>query len=302
MPGQSAISRPRPIIFGEVLFDCFDDGSEVLGGAPLNVAWHLRGLGLSPLLITRIGGDSAAGRVISALARADLDSAGVQKDPERPTGRVKVSVRDGQPTFAIEPGQAWDAIDDETAVRAAGTVGERILYHGTLALRSPGSKAALSALRDTASGRIFLDVNLRAPWWSPATVDSALAAAKWVKLNDDELIELAPGGDDPVAAASRLAARNDLSGVIVTRGAAGSFWADGNGLRAESPAHAVKELADTVGAGDAFAAVCIFGLENHWPIEEILDRAAAMAAEVCGLRGAVPAEQGFHARFLTEWR
>jgi len=29
------------LVYGEVLFDLFDDGQEVLGGAPFNVAWHL---------------------------------------------------------------------------------------------------------------------------------------------------------------------------------------------------------------------------------------------------------------------
>ena len=33
-----------PVVFGEVLFDCFPDGSAVLGGAPFNVAWHLHGM------------------------------------------------------------------------------------------------------------------------------------------------------------------------------------------------------------------------------------------------------------------
>ena len=51
----------RPVLFGEVLHDCFPDGSRVLGGAPLNVAWHLRALGLDPYLVSRVG-DDAAGR------------------------------------------------------------------------------------------------------------------------------------------------------------------------------------------------------------------------------------------------
>jgi len=41
--------KPRPLIFGEVLVDRFPDGREVLGGAPFNVAWNLRGLGFDPL-------------------------------------------------------------------------------------------------------------------------------------------------------------------------------------------------------------------------------------------------------------
>ena len=40
------INPARAIIFGEVLFDTFPDGTAVLGGAPFNVAWHLQGFGL----------------------------------------------------------------------------------------------------------------------------------------------------------------------------------------------------------------------------------------------------------------
>ena len=44
-------------IFGEVLFDCFPDGREVLGGAPFNVAWHLHAFGQSPVFVSRVGDD-----------------------------------------------------------------------------------------------------------------------------------------------------------------------------------------------------------------------------------------------------
>jgi len=37
-------------IFGEVLFDQFPDGQQVLGGAPFNVAWHLQAFGLHRVL------------------------------------------------------------------------------------------------------------------------------------------------------------------------------------------------------------------------------------------------------------
>ncbi|NIV35790.1 MAG: carbohydrate kinase, partial [Anaerolineae bacterium] len=53
----------RPVIFGEVLFDEFEDGSAVLGGAPFNVAWHLQGFGLNPLFISRIGTDALGAQV-----------------------------------------------------------------------------------------------------------------------------------------------------------------------------------------------------------------------------------------------
>ena len=50
-------STPRPVIYGEVLYDRFPDGRSVLGGAPFNVAWHLQGFGLSPLMLTAVGND-----------------------------------------------------------------------------------------------------------------------------------------------------------------------------------------------------------------------------------------------------
>ena len=55
----------RPVIFGEVLYDCFPEGEVVPGGAPFNVAWHLQGFGQNPLFLSRVGSDEAAGRVLS---------------------------------------------------------------------------------------------------------------------------------------------------------------------------------------------------------------------------------------------
>lgn len=45
-------------IFGEVLFDHFPDGNQVLGGAPFNVAWHLQAFGQSPCMVSRVGNDA----------------------------------------------------------------------------------------------------------------------------------------------------------------------------------------------------------------------------------------------------
>ncbi len=45
-------------VFGEVLFDCFPNGKQVLGGAPFNVAWHLQALGDDPTFISQIGDDT----------------------------------------------------------------------------------------------------------------------------------------------------------------------------------------------------------------------------------------------------
>ena len=89
------VDRRRPLIFGEVLFDAFPDGSRVLGGAPFNVAWHLRALGLDPLLVSRVGADGAGDEVLRAMHDWQLDVSGVQRDPNHPTGRVPVTLEGG---------------------------------------------------------------------------------------------------------------------------------------------------------------------------------------------------------------
>ena len=73
----------RPLIFGEVLFDRFPDGSEVLGGAPFNVAWNLRGLGQDPLLVSRVGKDELGDRILDAMDGFGLDEIGRASCRER---------------------------------------------------------------------------------------------------------------------------------------------------------------------------------------------------------------------------
>lgn len=134
--------RHPPCFFGEILFDVFPDGREVLGGAPFNVAWHLQGFGLAPLLISRVGADAAGERIRAAMAAWGMRLDGLQTDAVHPTGRVTVSLRDGEPSFEIVPDSAWDFI----AADELPDLIPALVYHGSLAVRHPVSAAALEAL------------------------------------------------------------------------------------------------------------------------------------------------------------
>ena len=109
--------RGLPIVVGEVLFDEMPDGVRVLGGAPFNVAWHLAAFGLRPLMISRVGADDAGDEVLAAMESWGMDTSGVQRDPVHPTGKVRVELDAGEPTFEILPGQAYDHVDGDRAVR-----------------------------------------------------------------------------------------------------------------------------------------------------------------------------------------
>jgi len=104
-------SHGVPVIFGEVLFDCFPDGNSVLGGAPFNVAWHLQAFGLSPVVITSIGDDELGTKVKSAMMDWNMNTAGLQLDPLHPTGSVDIEFKDGEPRYTIVEHRAYDYID-----------------------------------------------------------------------------------------------------------------------------------------------------------------------------------------------
>ncbi|KAA6184629.1 carbohydrate kinase [Thiohalocapsa marina] len=310
-------SRP-PVIFGEALFDCFPDGAEVLGGAPFNVAWHLSAFAADPLFISRVGRDALGDRIADAMAAHGMATRGLQRDPAHATGTVQVTLADGEPCYDIVPGRAYDCIDADALPDDLPAQG--LLYHGTLALRAPASVDALGALRRRMRPAVFLDVNLRDPWWGADQVHGLLAAARWVKLNADELAILAPPPDrpesgrpegspeaqenaqDPVLQQARaLLRQHGLELVFATLGAAGALAvrADGSCLRV-APAERV-DVVDAVGAGDGFASVLILGLLQDWPLQQTLERAQAFASAMVGQRGATVSDAAFYHRFARAW-
>lgn len=293
----------RPIIFGELLFDRFDNGNAVLGGAPFNVAWHLRGFGLAPLLISRVGDDDSGRQALDEMRAWGMDTAGVQIDAVHPTGTVEVRFRDGQPGYEILPEQAYDYIEIGAAVNVVRDQPRSLLYHGTLAARNPVSRGSLFDLHRDLNLPTFLDINLRAPWWEPALVERAIRAARWVKLNHDEVIEIVPGtaAADVKRSAAKLCAMTKLQLLIMTLGADGAcFFCDG-ATRCEPPCP-VDDLVDTVGAGDAFSAVTILGILNGWRGQDILQRALGFSARICTIRGATVADAQLYAREMEQWK
>jgi fructokinase len=302
---DSSTEQPTVDIFGEVLFDCFPGGRRVLGGAPFNVAWHLRAFGAAPRLISAVGDDPQGEQIRQAMQDWGMDTSTLQTDPDHATGEVRVTLDDGEPTYEIIPDRAFDhirAVDLPTA-------GE-LLYHGTLALRRPASAATLTVLKTRGHGIRFLDVNLRDPWWSADATRGLLQDADWVKLNRSELALLAHGsGSNDVAAddaqltalASAFLAQHGLTGLVVTLGGDGALalGRDAAPVRiAPAPALAVK---DTVGAGDAFASVLILGIVRSWPLETTLERAQSFASCIVEQHGATTADPALYRPYLDQW-
>lgn len=295
-------SKP-PVIFGEALFDCFPDGTEVLGGAPFNVAWHLTAFDASPIFISRVGEDGLGDRIEQAMSERGMTRVGLQRDPAHGTGTVQVSLADGEPSYDIVSDRAYDHIDSGALPDLPAGA---LLYHGSLALRHRVSAKALGVLREALDPPVFLDVNLRDPWWDETAVRGMIDAARWVKLNADELGLLTPGVDasvtDPIEArALALVQRHGLELVIATLGAAGALALGADGTVCHIVPEQSVQVVDAVGAGDGFASVLILGLLRGWPLPQTLQRAQAFASAMVGQRGATVSDPEFYAAFARDW-
>ncbi len=288
----------RPLVFGEALFDEFEDGSARLGGAPLNVAWHLRGFGLDPLLVTRVGEDALGGLVLERMRAGLLDTRGVQIDAARPTGRAGVTLGDDGPQFTLPNDQAYDFIDRDLLPHLPRERFE-ILYHGSLAARNEQSAAALRSLRELGLPT-FVDVNLRSPWWERGALESLIGGTRWLKVNTHELAQLEnhSRGRTLLDRAQRLRERFGLEAVIVTAGAEGAFGVTRDDAITAAVEH-VSDQHDGVGAGDALSAVVILGIVRGWSLTATLRRAVEFAAAV---HAGVDDDDPLYQRFLARWR
>lgn len=289
----------RPVVFGEVLFDRFPDGSVVLGGAPFNVAWHLQAFGAAPLFVSRVGDDPLGRKIRASMLAWDMECSGLQLDSAHPTGTVEVRLEQGEPSYDIVSERAYDFVDAESLppLPPAG-----ILYHGTLAQRRAESRAALSQLRATSGLPVFVDVNLRAPWWDRDIALASLRGARWAKLNQDELAALVPTAQDLAGQVQGLLEATGLELVIATRGARGAVaWSREGALAEIVPRAGAVAVKDAVGAGDAFASVLLLGLLREWALDTCLERAQSFASALLGVRGATVDDPAFYARFRNAW-
>jgi fructokinase len=292
-------SHVRPVIFGEVLFDCFPDGKKVLGGAPFNVAWHLQAFGANPLFISRVGDDEFGRSISDSMKTWGMDPGGIQVDPNHPTGLVNISFEGNEHSFNIVDQSAYDFIID-TKLPELGD--EFLLYHGSLALRHDISRQALKKIRHQNKNNIFIDINLRSPWWSKNSITSLLSHATWMKLNEDELEILAPAAASREEQIEHLSKNYPAKIFFITLGSEGAIAIDRAGNKEIIKPSQNHEVVDTIGAGDAFSSVLLLGILRKWPLSVILERAQLFASAVTGIQGATSTELDFYEPFISAWQ
>jgi len=245
-------------------------------------------LGHVPRFISAVGFDEQADKVLCRMSQCQLPTDFVQRN-QFSTGAVNVSFVDGEPEYEIPLGQAFDHIEfDPVAIES---VTPSLLYHGSLIWRSPTSRESLTHLRSNIQAPVFVDLNLREPWFDLQWLPEILDGISVLKLNKNELqvvtgIPAATDNNAVKAAAVAFKRQNNLDQLWVTAGSEGAWLFDRDDNASWEAVPPVDEFVDSVGAGDAFAAYVIYGLLNELPAKVTLRQAVRFAARICQIRGA----------------
>lgn len=284
------------VVCGEALVDVVEqpDGTQraTPGGGPFNTARALARLGAPVAFLGHLSQDEHGRRLRRLLAGDGVNLDLATMGPERTTIARAVLDAGGHARYEFET--TGTAAPNLTQAPAFG-IDVEALYVGSLGLvLEPMATTLLDLVRrEHRRCVIVLDPNVR-----PGLIDdgvyrdrlrSVAAMSTIVKASDSDLEWLEEDAGGLLRAGARL--------VAVTRGPHGATAFHGT-MRVDAPARPV-EVADTIGAGDAFGAGLVAWLHDHHLLRRDLslrepelraavEYACLAAALTCARAGAEP--------------
>jgi fructokinase len=290
-PPPRDVVRAHALVVGEVLWDIFPDATR-LGGAPLNFAVHLTRLGHVPRIVSAVGRDALGDTASAEITSLGLDTTLLQLSTTFNTGTASVRLGpDDRTSFVIERPAAYDAVEISDAVLAEIIRWKPSwCYYGTLfSSRAQGRQVLQRLLDALPDARRFYDINLRPGFESRELACDLLRLADVVKVNERELTVVRDWlalPAEPERFCRAGAARFGWQAACVTLGARGCAMLVGDDY--VEAAGVPIAVADTVGAGDAFAAAFLHGLISEWPASKVAEFSNRAGATVASLPGAIP--------------
>ncbi len=272
---------PKVLCVGEILFDLISDEpgqkypfvkswTPFIGGAPANVAFGLKKLGISVGYIGRIGKDPDGETLYNFLLDKGIDTLGVQWDETAPTRKVYVERNNqGDRNFAgfgSFPSNAFaDTQLEEELIPWELLSKVEFLVLGSLLMAYPKSYAFHKKLIEycnQASRVLILDVNWRPVFWESVEqgkniILEQIPKMDIIKFSKEEAFLLY--NTDSLKQISPLLPK--AKAILITDGENGCHYKIGN-LMGFISAFKVK-VVDTTGAGDSFLAGFIYKLLEY---------------------------------------
>jgi len=190
------------------------------GGAPFNFAVQARRLGHDVVFVSAVGEDERGLRALAEIETLGLSAAFVQRVAQS-TGTVTVHFDpSGEPQYTIHRPAAYDFLNPDPERVAA--FHPDWMYFGTLLQMNRHARGVTRQVLESASpAHRFYDVNLRPDSYTPALVNELMHQADAVKLNEQEMTELAPRYPTIERFCRDSARKYDWQAVCVTRGERG---------------------------------------------------------------------------------
>lgn len=276
------------VCFGEVLWDNLKDGRR-LGGAPLNVCYHLNKRGIPSAIVSQVGNDENGRDIL-----AEIDVLSVNRDycyisNDKPTSTVEVHIEGDKINYEIVEEVAWDHIPFSEDLASLVNNAEVLLY-GSLVTRNEVSRNTLMQLLPHAKFKVF-DVNLRAPFYSKERIETLIKVSNLLKMNEDELEVLCDWwgievNDDAQRLKAILKKFESLQEIILTKGGDGASYCSRTKY-VSAPAKKI-EVDDTIGSGDAFLATFLASKILGKTIPDALEDAINISGYIATKPGACP--------------
>ncbi|RBP99150.1 carbohydrate kinase family protein [Bifidobacterium xylocopae] len=284
------MKQPIVLSLGEILWDMLPSGKRA-GGAPVNFSYHASKNGAKGYAISAVGRDDLGRELEDAVAKAGVDA--FLQHNQWPTSTVEVRLNDqGIPGYVFKEDVAWDHMELTDDLKELAAKSDAVCF-GTLGMRSQQSRGTFcDLLRATRPDAMrFFDINLRGTYYSKDLIEELLGMTTMFKLNDEELVVLRdmfriPGQSD-AELCQWFFDRYGMDTIILTAGSDYStiFLKDGSSSRLGTP-HI--QVADTVGAGDAFSGTFAIHRLEGMPLAQAHRAAVNTAAFVCTQSGAWP--------------
>ena len=283
------LTMNRVTSIGEILFDVYAK-SKTLGGAPFNFIYHVIKLTGNGNFVSRIGQDENGNQILKFVSENDISGKYIQTDPVHPTGESIATLDANKvPDWQIKMDTAYDYIENTDEVEKLINEKTDCLYFGTLAQRNIKSRETIHHFfnRDL---KYFCDLNIRQNFYMRDLVEDCITACNILKLNIEELrlvnSLLFKKQFDTYETPITLLKEYSVERLCVTYGDQGAVIYEGdqnNRYRLK-----IDNVIDTVGAGDAYAAVFCIGYLKGWDIAKTNEIASNFAGEIVRINGAIP--------------
>ena len=277
---------------GEVLWDIYGK-SMYIGGAPFNFSVQMTNLGHSVYFISAVGEDERGNSILQRINDYNLTTKFIYIVKDFPTGYVNITTdKNGHPNFFIHHPVAYDfpSLNPEQ-IETIISFKPDWLYFGTAQQISNVARRLTEMLSNSLpSARRFYDMNLRRGYYTKELVENLLKNSSTLKLNKHEvhvtceLFDRKPMKFEDFC--NWVVDEFYLEGVCITMGSRGcaTFF---NGHYLEKPGYHV-DVVDVVGAGDAFAAGFLHGLNEQWNLGEVCEFANFLGSIATTNKGAIP--------------